>query len=64
MSSIERGTLNVRLNTLQQLASGLEIAAWELLRIAEMGAGAPEMTRAGRMRQTGGRRRTSEDRDR
>ena len=64
MSSIERGMLNVRLNTLEQLAGGLEISAWELLRIAEMRAGAAETTRAGRMRQSGSRRRTSEERDR
>jgi len=39
MSSIELGKLNVRLNTLEQLAQGLEMPAWKLLRITEVGAG-------------------------
>jgi transcriptional regulator with XRE-family HTH domain len=51
MSSIERGILNVRLDTLEQLATGLEIAAWELLRIAEVGSGGAEASRSGRGRQ-------------
>ena len=42
MSSIELGRLNVRLNTLEQLAQGLEMPAWKLLRIAEVGAGSAE----------------------
>ena len=64
MSSIERGTLNVRLDTLEQLASGLEISAWELLKIAEVGEAAAETARAGRLRQPASRRRAPEDRDR
>ena len=51
MSSIERGILNVRLDTLEQLASGLEIAVWELLRTAEVGSGVVEASRSGRGRQ-------------
>jgi transcriptional regulator with XRE-family HTH domain len=37
MSSIERGKVNVSLATLERLARGLEMSAWELLRIAEVG---------------------------
>lgn len=79
MGSIELGKLNVGLNTLEQLAQGLEMPAWELLRIAEVGAGAAETSRAGRGRRRaapyGGetskgrndaaaRRNVAEDRDR
>ena len=47
MSSIELGKLNVRLDTLVQIANGLDMPAWELLRIAEVGAGSGEPPRAG-----------------
>ena len=42
MSSIELGKLNVRLKRLEQLAQGLKMPAWKLLRIAEVGAGSAE----------------------
>ena len=79
MSSIERGKLNVRLDTLEQLAGGLEMSVWELLRIAEVGAGGAAASRATRGRRrkapygggaaespddTGRRRKVAEDRDR
>jgi transcriptional regulator with XRE-family HTH domain len=79
MSSIELGKLNVGLNTLEQLAQGLEMPVWELLRIAEVGAGSAESPRAGRGRRreppysgqtvkarndAAGRRKVAEDRDR
>ncbi len=47
MSSIELGKLNVRLDTLVQIANGLEMPAWELLRIAEVGAESGGPPRAG-----------------
>ncbi len=53
MSSIELGKLNVRLDTLEQLAGGLEMPAWELLRIAEVGGGPTEIPRAGTGRRRG-----------
>lgn len=40
-----RGKLNVRLDTLVQIANGLDMPAWELLRIAEIGAGGGETLR-------------------
>ncbi len=53
MSSIELGKLNVGIDTLEQVAGGLEIPAWELLRIAEVGAGSAETPRAGGARRRG-----------
>jgi len=64
MSSIELGKLNVGLNTLEQLAQGLEMSAWELLRIAEVGAGSADAARAGRGRRPPYSRKVADNRDR
>ncbi|MGH2708764.1 MAG: hypothetical protein ACRDJK_10775, partial [Actinomycetota bacterium] len=37
--------LNVRLDTLERLAKGLEMTVWELLRVAEVGGGSTETHR-------------------
>lgn len=60
MGSIERGKGNVGIDTLQQLADGLNMPAWELLRIAEVGAGSAETSRSG----GGTRRKPTEGRPR
>src|SRR2546423_15542414 len=39
MGTIERGNTNVSLETLERMARGLDMAVWELLRIAEVGGG-------------------------
>lgn len=77
MSSIELGKLNVRLDTLEQLAGGLDMTVWELLRIAEVGAKSAETHRGGRQRtppykgghakppsESSTRRKVAEDRER
>lgn len=56
MSSIELGKLNVRLGTLAQIATGLDMPAWELLRIAEVGAGEPPRAGSGSSREAQSRR--------
>ncbi|MEO7987666.1 MAG: helix-turn-helix transcriptional regulator [Gemmatimonadales bacterium] len=64
MSSIERGRINISLDTLERLARGLEKSAWQLLQIAEVGGAAgsyppsdpPRLARRGV-------RRVAEDRD-
>lgn len=42
MGAIERGKGNVGLDTLEQVAVGLGMPAWDLLRIAEVAAGSAE----------------------
>lgn len=79
MSSIELGKFNVGLNTLERLARGLEMPAWGLLRIAEVGAGFAKTPRPGRgsrhvapygsetsttRNDAAARRKVAEDRDR
>lgn len=58
MGSIERGKGNVGIDTLQQLADGLDMPAWELLRIAEVGAGSAVPSRTGGTRRKEGRPRS------
>lgn len=64
MSSIERGKVNISLETLERIGEGLQMSAWELLRIAEVGGSAADPTRDGTRRQKPGDRKVAEDRDR
>jgi transcriptional regulator with XRE-family HTH domain len=68
MSSIELGKLNVGLDTLEQLAHGLGMPAWGLLRIAEAGVGVRRALRDGGASSAGrsaadARRKVAEDQD-
>lgn len=47
MGSIERGNTNVSLETLERLATGLDMSIWELMRIVETGAAADAAPAAG-----------------
>jgi transcriptional regulator with XRE-family HTH domain len=64
MSSIERGRVNISLETLERVAEGLRMSSWELLRIGEVGGGATDQSRDTVRRQKPGERRIAEDRDR
>lgn len=48
MGTIERGKTNVSVETLERLAAGLGMGAWELLRIAEVAGGAATRERGRR----------------
>jgi hypothetical protein len=61
MGSIERGKINVGIDTLEQLAAGLEMPAWELLRIAEVGAGAKSGYRTARAGRRAGSHRAEDE---
>jgi transcriptional regulator with XRE-family HTH domain len=73
MGTIERGKTNISVETLERIARGLGMGAWELLRIAEVAAGssARARLRAGTYdrrgkgeRETPPLRKIAEDRDR
>jgi transcriptional regulator with XRE-family HTH domain len=49
MGTIERGKTNVSLDTLERLARGLDMAVWELMRIAEVAGGAAARERLRRL---------------
>ena len=59
MGTIERGRTNLSLDTLERLASGLGMAVWELIRLAEaLSPGTREGTPAGHLRPATGKRET------
>lgn len=64
MSSIERGKINISLATLERLARGLSMNAWQLLQIAEVSAAAAEYPPAETARkQKRAGRKVAEDHD-
>lgn len=63
MSSIERGRINVSLETIERLAHGLDMSAWQLIQIAEVGGEAVDPPPRVVRRRKSGKGKIAEDGD-